>query len=304
MSSLTSSLTTLMQIYYDRVFLDRAEAELRHDYGATKKKMPRNSGKTVYFNRFSPLALITSGITESDFLPSAVNMTASIVSATIVEYGSYTKVSKFFELTSLDEDLKEHVEVHGQNAGESLDNLIAAELSANATAQLASGNSALTDVAATDTFDGAEVRKAVRTLKTNKAKKFDNGYFRGITQPYAAYDMMGDSEWLDAYRYTDAENIRRGVIGRIHGVEFVESNQGSSQASTTTVYHNFIFGRNAYGTITLEGQPDKRIYVKMPGVNSTDNPVDTFSTVGWKAYFVAKVLNANWVINVKSGATA
>lgn len=304
MASLTTGLTNLMQTYYDRVFLDRAEAELRHDYGAQVKQVPLNSGKTVYFNRFSPLALVTTPIVESDFLPSAVDMTTSIVSATIAEYGSYTKVSKLFELTSLDTDLKEHVEVHGQNAGESLDNLIAKELSANATVQLAGGKSALSAIAATDVLSGAEIRKAVRTLKNNKAKKFDNGYFRGIVQPYTAYDLMGNSEWLDAYRYTDAENIRAGVIGRLHGVEFVETNQGSSESSTVTVYHNFICGRNGYGIISLEGQPGKRIYVKQPGANSTDNPVDTFSTVGWKAYFAAKVLNASWVINIKTGASA
>lgn len=306
MSSLTGNagLAGVMQTYYDRVFLERAKAELRHDYGATMKKIPSNSGKVVYFNRFTPLALVTSGITESDFLPTAVDMTSTIVSATVVEYGNYTKVSEFFKMTSLDEGLKEHIEIHGQNAGESIDKLIATELSASATAQLAGAKSTLTDVAATDVLSGAEIRKAVRTLKNNKAQKFEGGMFRGIIQPHTAYDLMGNSEWLDARRYTDASGILRGVVGKLHGVEFVETNQGSTQSSTVTVYHNFICGRNGYGIVNLEGQTGERVYVKTAGVNSTDNPLNTFSTVGWKAYFVAKVLNANWVIAIKSGATA
>lgn len=306
MSSLTTStgLAGIMQTYYDRVFLERAKAELRHDYGATTKKIPMNSGKLVYFNRFSPLALITSGITESDFLPSAVDMTSTVVSATVVEYGSYTKVSEFFKMTSLDEGLKEHIEVHGQNAGESIDQLISAELSANATAQLAGGNTALTAIAATDTLTGAEIRKAVRTLKNNKARRFEGGMFKGIIQPFTAYDLMGNSEWLDARRYTDTAGILKGVVGKLHGVEFVESNQGVSESSTVTVYHNFICGKSAYAMVDLEGQKGPRVYVKTAGTNSTDNPLNTFSTVGWKTYFVAKVLNANWVIDVKTGATA
>lgn len=302
MSSTTTTLSNIMSTFYDKVFLDRAEAELRFDWGAQQRTMPRNMGKTVIFNRFSPLAKISSGITEAA-IPSAVDMTSTQVSATIVEYGSYTKVGSLFNLTSLDENLKEHIEVHGQNAGESIDSLIAAELSANATVQFASGKSALTAVAATDTFDGAEIRKAVRTLKTNKAKTFENGYFRGIVQPYTAYDLMGDTEWLDAYRYTDATNIKSGVIGRLHGVEFAESNNSTTESSTATVYHNYIFGKNAYGSIKLAGQDGPRIYVKTPGSNSTDNPVDTFSTIGWKVFFVAKILNADWIINVKAGAT-
>lgn len=304
MSSLTTGLTNLMQTFYDRVFLERAVAELAFDYGADKKTMPKNSGKVVYFNRFTPLAAVTTAITESDFLPSAVDMTTSIVSATVAEYGSYTKVSKFFELTSLDEDLKEHVEVHGQNAGESVDTLISAALSAGATAQLAGAKSALTDVAATDILNGAEIRKAVRTLKTNKGRRFDDGYYRGIIQPFSAYDLMGNSEWLDASRYTDTEAIKKGVVGRLHGVNFVESNKHTTESSSVTVYHNMICAKHGYAIINLDGQPGYRIYVKMPGTNSTDNPIDTFSTVGWKVYMVAKVLNANWVINVKTGATA
>ena len=47
-------LTNTMQIFYDRVFLERAKFELRHDFGADVKNIPMNSGKTVYFTRFTP----------------------------------------------------------------------------------------------------------------------------------------------------------------------------------------------------------------------------------------------------------
>jgi len=304
MPSLTTTLTNLMQNYYDRVFLERAKAELVHDVGAQRKSIPQNSGKTITWNRFSPLSPVTTPITESDFIPSAVDMTTTQVSATLADYGNWTKVSGLFKLTSLDEDLQEHVEVHGQNAGESLDALIREELFTGATVQLAGGKANITAIAATDVLTGAEIRKAVRTLKKNKAQRFPNGYFYGIVQPDTSYDLMGNSEWLDAYRYVNPENIQAGLLGRLHGVEFYETNQGKSESSTVTVYSNFIFGKNAYGTVNLEGQPGSRIYVKQPGPASTDNPLDTFSTVGWRATFATKVLNANWVVNIKTGATA
>lgn len=298
-----AALSGVMQTYWDKLFLDRAVNELRHDYGATKKTMPRNSGKVVNFNRFSQLALATTAITESDFLPTAVNMTSTVVSATIAEYGNYAKVSQFFNLTSLDENLKEHVEVMGQNAGETIDALIAAELSANATAQIVGGK-ALTAVAATDVMTGAEIRKAVRTLKANKAPRFEDGMYRGIIQPFQSYDLFANSEWLSARQYTNPEDIKRGVIGDLHGVKFVETNAGSTEASTVTIYHTFICGKQGYGMISLAGQEGARVLVKNPNGNSTDNPLDTFSTVGWKAYFVAKVLNADRVICLKTGASA
>lgn len=53
MSVMTTSLTTpgnltaTMQIYYDRVFLERAQAARRYDFLAVKKTVPKNSGKQL-----------------------------------------------------------------------------------------------------------------------------------------------------------------------------------------------------------------------------------------------------------------
>jgi N4-gp56 family major capsid protein len=304
MASLTTSstLSGLMQIFYDKVFLDRAEMELRYDYGAQKKTMPKNSGKTVYFNRFSPLAVATTALSENTN-PTGVDMSSTVVSATIAEYGNYTRVSSLFEMTSLDEGLKEHVEVMSQNAGETLDTLIAAELSGSSTAQIVSGK-ALTAVAATDTLTGAEIRKAVRTLKKNKAKTFEDGLFRAIIPVSAAYDLRGNSEWLNANTYVNTDLYKNGQVGALHGVRFVETNNEIYEASTVNVYHTYVFGKNAYGMLNLAGQPEKRIIVKNPGSSDTSNPLDMYSTIGWKSYFVAKVLNSDWVIAIKTGVTA
>lgn len=300
MVSTTTGLTQVMQTYYDKRFLDRAKAELRHDFGAQVKDHKMNMGKVVRFTRFTPLALATTALTEGTD-PSAVDMTATNVDATLAEYGNYTIVSSLFSATSIDDNLAEHVDVHGQNAGETIDAIIRNVLSAGATAQIAAGK-ALTAVAATDTLTGLEIRKAVRTLKTNKAKRYDNGFYRGIIQPYQAMDLMGNSEWLSAYQYTTPEQIQRGVVGRIHGVEFVESTQGSTEASTVTIYHTFIFGQNAYGVVRLESMKEPKVYVAQ-GVTQ-NNPLNLRSTVGWRMPFAAVVLNANWVICVKTGATA
>lgn len=302
MSSITTGLTQLMSIYYDKVFLDRAEAELKYDWGAQKRNIPLNSGKTVYFNRFSTLAAATTALTEATN-PTAVDMTSTIVSATIADYGTYTTVGSLFSLTSIDENLKEHTEVLGYNAGFTIDTLLAATLSAGATAQIAGGK-ALTAVAATDTLSSTEIKKAVRTLKKNFAKTFDNGLFRGIVPVSAVYDLRGDSTWLSAQIYTDSSKVKNGQLGSLHGVDFMETNNEVFEASTVNVYHTYIFGKNAYGMINLASQPDKFIYVKNPSDQDTSNPLNMYSTIGWKAHFVGKVLNANWIIAIKTGVSA
>ena len=302
MVSTTTGLTQVMQTYWDKRFLDRAKAELRHDFGAQVKNHTPNMGKVVRFTRFTPLALSITPLTEGTD-PAAVDMTATNVDATLTEYGAYTIVSSLFSATSIDDNLAEHVDIHGQNAGESIDAIIRNVLSAGATAQIVAGK-VLTAVAATDTLTGLEIRKAVRTLKQNKAKRFENGYYRGIVQPFQSMDLMGNSEWLSAYQYTspDSDMIKKGLVGRLHGVEFVESNQGSTEASTVTIYHTFIFGKNAYGVVRLDSMQEPKVYVAQ-GV-TVANPLGLRSTVGWRMMFTALVLNAGWIVVLKSGATA
>lgn len=313
MATTTTGLTAPMQLFYDRVFLTRAMIELRHDFGAQVRNVPLNSGKSIVWTRFTPLALVTAALTEGTN-PAGTDMTAANVSATLAEYGAYTAVSSLYSMTSIETGLKEHVEVHGQNAGESIDQLIRTELLAGATAQYPSGASAnnISAIHTTDTLTGLEIRRAVRTLKNNKAQKFDSGLYRGIVGPYTAMDLMGNSEWLDAHRYTTSDAIERGVVGKLHGVEFVETNNQSytltggystSATNIANVYSNFIFGKNAYGIVNIGSVSAPKVYVKNPGGNSTDNPLDLFSTVGWKMPFACKTLNSNWLINIRTGAT-
>ena len=315
--STATTLITPAQVYYDKVFLDRAKIELRHDFGAQMRNVPMNSGAVVRWSRFSPLALVTSSLSEASN-PSETAMTSTQVSATLADYGAWTQVGTLFSMTQIDVGLKEHVEVHGQNAGESIDRLIREELASGATDQIATlGSKLLSTLLQTDIFTGAEVRAAVRTLKKNKAQRFENGLYRAIIGPDTAYDLFGNSEWIDAHKYTTSDAIERGVIGKLHGAEFVETNNqkfdltaGTSgtpvtatSAGVVTVYENFIFGKNAYGVVNLGSVTTPKVYVKNPGPSDTSNPLDMYSTVGWKMPFATKTLNSTWLISVRTGAT-
>ena len=273
----------------------------------------------MYFTRFSPLALATTALSEA-VAPSFVDMTATTVSAVLANYGSAVKVSDLYALTSIETGLTEHIGVMGQNAGETIDRLIRTELSSGATVQLVSTSSggaagsttAISTIHTSDTITGLEVRLVVAALKTNKARKFPGGMFRAIIGQYGAMDLMGNSEWVNANIYATPEAIQNGVIGKLGGVEFVETNDplitvsggfSTSAANVANVQTTFFCGSDGYGVVNLGSISAPKIFVKNPGSGSTDNPIDTFSTIGWKMPFVAKTLNSNWVIALKHGAT-
>lgn len=305
MATTTTGLSEHMSIYYDKRFLDRAKLMLRYDVGAVVKPLPQNSGKTVYWNRMTPLAVATTPLTEATN-PSDVDMSSTIVSATVAEYGNWTKVGSLYETTSIDVGLREHVDVHAQNGGETIDTLIRNELDGGGTEQIVS-SLALTAVTATDTIDGFEVRNANLTLKKNKAIPFENGYFRSVVPVSVAQDLRGDSEWLDAYRYTNTENIQNGLLGRLHGIEFFETNNevvdANAGSGNVDVYTTFIFGANAYGTVDIGTMTEPMIIYKRPDSSDTSNPLNMFSTVGWKANFAVKVLNSDWLVELKTASS-
>lgn len=303
-AQVTTGLTQEMSTYYEKVFLARAEYEYIHKEGGQMRSQPKNEGKVVNFTRHTPLATATTALTEGTN-PSEVNLTASTVAATLAEYGTTVKISRFLSLTSIDANNKEKIEVIGQNMGETLDEIVRNELFTGATVQLAGSKAALTDVAASNTLSAAEIRKAVRTLKTNKARKYQGrGSWICKTGPFPAYDLMGDTTWVNASTYDNgADHIYKGELGLLYGTRFLESPAQKTEASTVTVYSNFIHGSDAFGVIDLEGDKPQLFIIPHTNIDS-GNTAGRFSTVAWAASFVTKTLNANWLLNIKSGATA
>lgn len=304
----TTGLTQEMSTYYEKVFLERAEYEYIFSQGAQMRTMPANEGKTVVFTRHTPLATATTALTEGTN-PAEVSLTAANVSATLAEYGTTVKISRFLSLTSIDAGNKEKIEVVGQNMGETLDEITRNELFTGATAQLAGAKSTLTDVAITDVLSVAELRKAVRTLKVNKARRFQDrgGAWMAKVGPNTSYDLTTDSTFLSADIYDNgAKKLYNGELGTILGAKVIESpnqyeavNAGTSSAD---IFSNFVHGSDAFGCIDLVGDKPQLYVIPHTKVDS-GNPAGRFSTVAWATSYVSKTLNANWLIDIKTGAT-
>lgn len=300
-------LTATMQIYYDKVFLDRAMQEMSYSYLAIKKTVPKNSGKTVYFTRYTPLAVVSTAATEG-VTPTGVNSTAATVSASLGIYTNFERVSTFFELTSIDAGLKELIEVHGQNAGESMDTVLGNVMSAGATGITANSVAQITAMRATDTLTVAEIRSILKTLKVNKAPKFENGKYRAVVSSQGIYELQGDTaagNWINIGLYNSAENakmLKDGVIGSLYGFDIKESNNQITQsvgltASPLTGYFSFFGGKGAVAEVDIAGSGNARTIIKRSGASDTSNPVDMFMTVGWKVdAYAGAVLNANWIV--------
>jgi len=298
-----------MQRYYDKVFLERLQYFQKYNFLAIQKTIPKNSGRVVYFTRMTQLTSNTTALTDGT-TPSGISTTAESVIATVNPYGAYEWIGRQFELTTIDAGLKEHVENMGQNAGETMDHLLAMAMSTSGNYTLLCANNAqASGVASTDIMTVSGIRTAVSTLKKALAPKWENGNYRAVMCTDHIYQLQGDTaagNWINVHMYNSGENaefIKKGVIGTLYGCDIVESNASVSASSSvdgsqaTSGRFSFFAGKGAVAEVKLQGNGDARVIVKKTDANDTSNPLDMYSTVGWKVEgYVAKVLNSDWLI--------
>ena len=226
-----NSLSPEMKTYYDRALIRFASPKLVHAQFGQKKPIPANGGKTIEFRRFSPLpkALVplTEGVTPKG---NALNVTT--VESTVEQYGDYVTLSDMLTLTSVDSVISETQSVLGDQAGRTLDTVIREKINAGTNVQYGNGKadrSLLTggesDYEDNDYLNVATVKRAVATLKRNNATPFKDGCYVAIIHPDVANDLTNDPEWKAVKQNVDPEDWYNGVIGKIHGVVFVESTE-------------------------------------------------------------------------------
>ena len=303
----TVTMSPEMAQFLDKTFLERSEQQNIHGEGGKTKKLEKNAGKTVTWTKRTPNAAAITPLTEGAN-PAESQIISNKVTATLAGYGNWYKLSSLFYKTGLDKDAEETVETAGQNASETIDTLIRNVLHAGATTQFANGRATLGAMTNDDVLTVQDIKKAVRSLKKSNARTYKDGYFLGKIGPDTSYNLMGDAAWIEAQKYTARKELYRGEVGSIHKVRFLEasSNQKSEKGgsgNTVDVYSNFIHGEEAFGTVDLSGEGRKKLIIKTSDKGDTSNPLNQFVTIGWKAEaFAAAVLDANWIINIKSGA--
>ena len=285
-------------IFYDKVLLKRLVGNLHFAKYGQKRNISKHNGTQIDMRRFNSLSPVTEPLTEG-VTPDGKEFTVTNVRATVKEMGDYVVVSDMLDMAGLDPVITEMAEVLGEQAAESIDNVIKEEIFAGTTVQYAGGASGRGSVTAVLTGD--EIMKAVRTLRNNKAKPVADGYYIGFIDPYCAYDLMKDPLWQDVSKYSNKENIEKGEIGKLHGVRFVDN---TNAFVVDNVHGTLIIGQDAYGLVDIEGSRKPKIIIKTAKEGGAADPLEQRNSIGWKAVFTAKRLQELAMVRIESGVTA
>ena len=215
----------LFQEALNRHIITRAKSKLVHHQFGQLTKIPKGKTKTVTWDKMNPLPKAKTPLVEG-VTPKGTAINISRITDTPKQYGAYVSTTDEFDFFKHDPspEMLRLNEILAENAGETQDSLTADVLAAGTNVQYAGGKSARASLTSADVMTVAEIRKAVRTLKNNKAAPIDRDYV-AIVDPDVAYDLMSDSAWEKVKTYCDPKDMYSGEIGRLYGVRFVETTE-------------------------------------------------------------------------------
>lgn len=321
------ALTTRGQIpaevnaFYDRTLLERAIPSFVHTRWAQVKDIPRMIGvSTIKFRRYASLTAQTTPLAEG-VTPSGSQLSVSDITATVAQYGDYVTVTDVLTYESQDAVLMDAAELLGEQAADTIDQITRDVMAAGTNVYYGGDATTRLEVAAGDNITATLIKKAVRALKRANAKKItrmvnpSTGYnsepipasFIGIVHPDTTYDLEGLTGWTPVEKYASQATVMEDEVGKLGQVRFVESSNAKvftdAGDSGAEVYATLIFGANAYGTSRISGEALKNIVKPLGSAGSAD-PLDQRATSGWKATFVAKILNNDWLIRLEHTVSA
>ncbi len=166
-------------------------------------------------------------------------------------------------------------------------------------------------------------RWAKLKLKVKMAQPFPNGHYKAIFHPDMIEQLRGSSAYIDLHKYTETgarvfdqgtmvggkgPAPENGLEGYLEGFDIYSSTEAPMCAVTNAAmsshgagryYFNFFFGQGAYGVTDFNG--GVQTFVKTPGPQDTSQPLNLFSTVGYKAIATHQILNPSACLWLATG---
>lgn len=292
-----------MKTFYDKNLIRLAEPELVHDQFGQKRPIPGGNGKVIEFRKFNALPnvpadrILTEGIT-----PNGQFYGVTAITAQIEQYGGYITLSDMLNLTAYDNNMQEVMKLLASQAGQVSDKITRDILAAGTNVSYAGGRASRANLTSADVLTIEDIKKGVRKLKRVNAKTIGGSYV-AIVHPDVAFDLMQDSEWIDANQYAGSGAIFNGEIGKMYGVRFVETTMAKIiKPSTLPIYCTLLLADNAFGVTSINNGGIETI-VKQLGSGGTADPLNQRSTVGWKLNKVAKILEESYMVRIESAAS-
>lgn len=322
----TGSIGALIRTWYDKQALDTLD---RGYYPFVKlapqvRPIPSNEGKSAQFFRYKKMTRATTAITEG-INPTSTSLSTQAVTVSVIQLGNWLPLTDLLKATAITNTSRDAARLCGQNMWDSVDWYIMSTLYS------ASGGAASAATITTKSFpvcDGVEgpdwsgamklsaigvstigphyIRHAVAHMQRLDVQPFANGNFRAICHSDTIHTLRANADLKDWMIYNDKSPafianqgaFKAGYKMTVEGVDFYQTSalRIPTCSNTSTVFPVIVFGEGAWGRTEIANTADAKfmaIIIKNPGSGDTSNPLNLYSTVGWKANVGAGPLNVS-----------
>ena len=292
-----NTLSAELKTFYDTELLENARVEMFYAQFAKKQHLPANHGTSVEWRKWNTYAKAQQ--LQEGVIPTGQKFGMSTKQGAINQYGTYASITDKLELRAYDDVILGATEEMGASAAETQETLIRDALLVNTNVMycdnitLATGAVAGTPTSPATMEASATVMsvltpdmvaKAVTKLKKDRVPTI-NGKYYAVIHPSVAYDLRKSEAWIEAHKYSAAQEIFNGEIGELHGCRFIENvfspvlgGDYANKAGSNT-YATYFFGKDAFGIIDPEGGALEMI---VHDKSEIGGPLNQFSTIGYK----------------------
>jgi len=318
MTQTTTSIATLLPVYYDRLLLDNLYPDLFLYQFGEKRRLPRNFGKQITFTRYfstgtSPYT--PSKVTEGTIIGQSA-LSAETINATLSGFASAVGVTDFIVMTAISDVVRGSVFELSKKMALAIDNTIRLETSAFGSFIDPTGGSTVALIKTNDVMTFNSIARGVAKLRQNDARTWPDGNFALVTHPRVAFDVRNDATavvgWTDVHRNASnetAQAIYRGQTGTVGGASVVESSNTKQLLAVSPVsaansgFQSLLIAPGAYGVVELDGNTAS-VFVKQVGSAGSDDPVNQKGSVGIKTYFALAQLQSTRFLRIGSGGAS
>lgn len=315
-----SGLSPQYQTLFDKQLLSYAKPLIVMAQFAQKKSFPKNKGATSmkFFRPSAPdrsrVAALAEGIPPTTFN----EIVYTPISVDMVQIGEPFRFSDVLSNTDLFSTADQVSRLCGEDAAVYADFACTTEVMGGvASANKRYGHGAA-DYATFDALSNAngsltiqDLLGAYTKLTTTKARKPEGNAYATIVPPQVSYDLKLDAKFIDAGIRGNNKGLFNGEIGTWYGNRIMETTEGwiegnAAEGTYDAAGENYgvaVLGREYFGAPIMAGQSpfDPSLIV----VNKADsgNPLNQFTSIGWKGYWAVKVLNSTWAVKILAKST-
>ena len=301
-----NGMTNELKTYYSKKLLDRLVPKLVHAEHGVQEDLGPNEGKSIEKRRFESFAAQITALVEGT-PPASINGTYSAVTFTISQYGAFMLISDVMWQQGFD-GVDDIVKAFGENAGNSLDQIIRDALHTGTTTVIFAGTAGSTGALASGMrLSSLEIKKAITKLRALDVPEYEDGTYHAIVHPHCEVDLLADAAITNIFTYAvprDANNpLMQGNVPQVLGVSFYRTTNAKVYASigvsATDVYATLVFGQESY-LVSKFSMQNVRTIIKPPGSGGPIDALDQYGSVGWKASVTAGVLDVKRILAIKS----